>query len=296
MKENGKNKGRFNIIIGAVLLAAVFCVMQQGITGISRGKSEAETVIIEEVSMDAPVNETQSESISQKEVILEEEREDIQTAEAGSGDEWVMPNITLVYGDDRSTEKRPEEMTKEEAAAIGVQYLESCFGLDCEGKEVYLSLVESEVEPLYPRQYWGEVVGEGMEGFRFSVDAVSGKLVSLRQRIRASQRATGLDDDAYEKAHKEYKAAIDKNQKEAWISTEEFMEMTNPVTWSKIAKSLIRENGLNDGKMINSAPLVGYSSGCAIVECFYNELKDDKERVEVAIDIRTKELIYYNNR
>lgn len=295
--RNGKKRGWFNIILSAGLLAAVFCVMQKGITKAGREKSEAETVIIEEISMKAPENGEQAEAVPQKEIILEEEEEEkewVKIDNADTGDAWVMPKIQIIYKEDISAEKRPEEMTKEEAAEIAVRYLESCFGLDCEGKAVHLSLIE-QAETDYPRRYWGEVAGEDMGAFRFSIDSVNGRLINARQRIRASQEAIGLNDDEYENALKAYEEAIDKSREEVWLSTNEFMEMVNPITWTKTAKAIIRKNGLNAGKMINSATLLDYSLGCAIVECNYNELKEDREIVQLAIDIRTKELIYYGH-
>lgn len=297
-------KGNKNMIItltAASSLVIAGSLLLQGTIRFDRTKKDTKNLIVDEQTVQAAFYADSPEGDSLKAASLKEakkrgvteQEEDSSTRTDDTGDMWIRPKAEIIVVDD-SEEPRPEEMDEDTAAETGLRYLETWLNQDCENSVLHLALGEiiASDDESSLRVWRGNVQKSDSSCLDFTIDAVNGNPYILRTHALSPVQDM-VDSSEYQNALWGLHEEQEKRMSEPWMSINDFQELADPATWSPIAKRFIREHGLNKGKTINSVSLVKFEYEYVILECYLNEMKEDKESITLYFDLRTRDPYMY---
>lgn len=290
MKKEQKEKiGIGFVIIGAWAIVAVCCLLFYGIVQMDRKNVDEEVVVTEEniavfynMEKDTKSTENKTKELSKKSSVTD----------------WISPKVKIEM-ERNSEKKRAEEMSPEEAAEAALKHLHDFLEMgDCENQTVKMSLVDKNNDYVTAKRYYsGHVYSNDGIRYLFSVDAVNGNVLYM-DAYTTKPYTEQVSSPELEAAMNKSFEENEKKYTQPWISTNDFVEMTKPGPWNKLAKKTIKEYGLNYGKTINTTFLrefVNYLCPVAVVESYLDEIQGDTQRISLGFNIETKKLVYFIN-
>lgn len=287
MKKNNK----VLVFMAAIaLVAAGAFLLQAGIwkdrTGMDQKVSVTEEAVRQEVEMP---------------VYAAESAEGIQQEEKKRTEDVSLSDVKLI-NESKDSSLPAGAISMEEAAKLGIVLFEGAFGGDSSNQKIIMQILDSkETLSVFrcktEKEAWfGKINIRDQENpfaetrYSFLVDSITGQVIYADWR-------TGLCSPSDKAQLKDYNEAMrilsekrEAHREELKYSLNDVVRMSNPNTWTKIAKSFIRENGLNYDKSINSAEMISFSGERVEVMCLLDELQGETKKAGVVIDPVTEQV------
>lgn len=261
-------KGKTKLIIVTVVIALLVVVgacwgLSLGMNKVQTREEETVSVVKEETSgaISVPVEETTTQEQSEANPVQE-----TAMAEKMEGEEILVDGVTLFKSVAEDSQLRPEYITAEEAAEIGIKELkeklswEGGVPLKIQFKELF-SAEQGKTIPYF-------IAYGGGRNTEFLVHAVTGECVAAS-------------------AYQDY---TEEERNEKWIDDDKLTEVVDDNTWKTIANQFIEKWDFRKGDVAIPGK-VEYRPG----RCYLQYTMGERE-VTFGIDIRSEKVVMYSFR